>query len=154
MGATNRLTSLDPALTRPGRFDRVLELSLPDEAGRLSILRVHAARTALSEPDEVLPRVAALTGGFCGAELAALVNEASIRAVRTRDSAIRATHYEAALADMAAARASKRRPARTISPEADIDASLGAYAAMIRSTLAAAANAPMSTTASGIEDNE
>ena len=44
MGATNRLAALDPALVRPGRFDRVLQLSLPDAAGRLQILQVHAAR--------------------------------------------------------------------------------------------------------------
>ena len=97
MGATNRLAALDPALTRPGRFDRVLQLKLPNEAGRLAILQVHAARTPCEASRVVLPRVAAATEGFSGAELANLVNEAAIGAARVGDSHIRASHFDAAL---------------------------------------------------------
>ena len=89
IAATNRLAALDPALTRPGRFDRILTLSLPDEAARLAILRVHAAKTPLEAAERVLPRVARATAGLSGAELAHLVNEAAIGAVRDGDSVVR-----------------------------------------------------------------
>jgi ATP-dependent Zn protease len=72
---------LDPALTRPGRFDRLVRIDLPDEAGRLSTLRVHTRRLKLG-PDVSLKRIAAATPSFSGAELAALTNEAAIRSVR------------------------------------------------------------------------
>ena len=97
IGATNRLSALDPALTRPGRFDRVLQLSLPDEASRLAILRVHAGRTPLARPEEVLPRVARATAGFSGAELANLVNEAAIGAARAGEARVSSEHYGEAL---------------------------------------------------------
>ena len=105
MGATNRLGALDPALTRPGRFDRVLTLELPDETGRLEILRVHASRAPLERPEAVLPAVAARTAGCSGAELANLVNEAAICAVRANDTAVRGEHFEAALSSFLASRA-------------------------------------------------
>ena len=82
VAATNRLSSLDPALLRPGRFDRVLQLQLPDAAARLEILHVHARRTHIAHAEQVLPRMADATAGFSGAELANLVNEAAIAAVR------------------------------------------------------------------------
>ena len=82
VAATNRLSSLDPALLRPGRFDRVLQLQLPDAAARLEILQVHARRTHIANAEQVLPRMAEATAGFSGAELANLVNEAAIAAVR------------------------------------------------------------------------
>jgi SpoVK/Ycf46/Vps4 family AAA+-type ATPase len=72
---------LDPALTRPGRFDRLVRIDLPDEAGRLSTLRVHTRGLKLA-PDVSLKRIAAGTPTFSGAELAALTNEAAIRCVR------------------------------------------------------------------------
>ena len=81
MGATNRYEILDPALTRPGRFDRLVRISLPDVAGRLAILRVHTRRLSLG-PSVDLKAVAEVTGQYSGAELAALANEAAIRAVR------------------------------------------------------------------------
>jgi len=81
MGATNRYDILDPALTRPGRFDRLVRMTLPDEAGRLAILAVHTRKLKLG-PGVDLGLVAAATVGYSGAELAALANEAAIRAVR------------------------------------------------------------------------
>ena len=114
VGATNRLAALDPALTRPGRFDRVLQLELPDEAGRLAILQVHAAKAPVDQPQIVLPYVAASTPGFSGAELANLVNEAAIGAVRANESCVRGVHFEAALQTFVSSRADK--PARAHTP--------------------------------------
>lgn len=85
IAATNRFAVLDDALTRPGRFDRVVNVGLPDEEGRRAILKVHMAKDmrAYEEPmDDIAVVVAKLTPGACGADLAALVNEAAIRAVR------------------------------------------------------------------------
>jgi len=81
MGATNRYDILDPALTRPGRFDRLVRITLPDEAGRLAILGVHTRKLSLGR-DVDLSMIAAATPSYSGAELAALSNEAAIRAVR------------------------------------------------------------------------
>lgn len=80
MGATNRYEILDPALTRPGRFDRLVRINLPDEAGRLDILQVHTRKLTLG-PNVDLQAVAEATPLYSGAELAALSNEAAIRAV-------------------------------------------------------------------------
>ena len=104
LAATNRREVLDPALIRPGRFDRIVTLSLPDAKGRENILRVHAKKlpgfqegsgvderrlNSLGVGDKVdLSAVAAVTPGFSGAELEFLVNEAAIRAVRRVSSAI------------------------------------------------------------------
>jgi len=81
MGATNRYEILDPALTRPGRFDRLVRITLPDETGRLAILRVHTRKLQLGA-DVDLALISASTPSYSGAELAALANEAAIRAVR------------------------------------------------------------------------
>ena len=81
MGATNRYEILDPALTRPGRFDRLVRIALPDDAGRRAILGVHTRKLSLG-PTVDLAVIAAATPGYSGAELAALSNEAAIRAVR------------------------------------------------------------------------
>jgi len=81
MGATNRLDILDPALIRPGRFDRQITISPPDRAGRLAILALHAAGSPLA-PDVELEAVAALTRGFSGADLANVLNEAALLATR------------------------------------------------------------------------
>ncbi|MFM1937092.1 MAG: ATP-dependent zinc metalloprotease FtsH [Planctomycetota bacterium] len=77
IAATNRADVLDPALTRPGRFDRVVGVSLPDLAGRRQILGVHAKKVRMS-PDVDLDRLARATPMFSGADLAALINEAAI----------------------------------------------------------------------------
>lgn len=87
MAATNRVDVLDPALLRPGRFDRTIHVDPPDRAGREAILQVHAAGKKL-EPDLDLAEIAALTVGFTGADLANLLNEAALVAARRRKAAI------------------------------------------------------------------
>ena len=81
LAATNRPESLDPALTRPGRFDRRIPVELPDLKGREAILRVHANKVKLAE-DVDFGVIARMASGASGAELANLVNEAALRAVR------------------------------------------------------------------------
>ena len=81
LAATNRPESLDPALTRPGRFDRRVPVELPDLKGREEILRVHAKKVALA-PGVDSSVVARMASGASGAELANIVNEAALRAVR------------------------------------------------------------------------
>lgn len=79
--ATNRPESLDPALTRPGRFDRQVPVTLPDLHGRVAILKVHAAKIKTA-PSIDYDKVARMASGASGAELANIVNEAALRAVR------------------------------------------------------------------------
>ena len=81
MAATNRADILDPALLRPGRFDRQINVNLPDVKGREQILKVHARNKPMS-PDVNFKTVARITAGFSGAELANLLNEAAILAAR------------------------------------------------------------------------
>ena len=81
LAATNRPESLDPALTRPGRFDRRVPVELPDLKGREDILRVHARKIRVAE-DIDFNKVARMASGASGAELANIVNEAALRAVR------------------------------------------------------------------------
>ena len=82
LAATNRPESLDPALTRPGRFDRRVPVELPDLAGREAILKVHARKIKLSD-DVDFHTIARMASGTSGAELANIVNEAALRAVRS-----------------------------------------------------------------------
>ena len=81
LAATNRPESLDPALTRPGRFDRQVPVTLPDLRGRVAILKVHAAKIKTA-PAIDYDKVARMASGASGAELANIVNEAALRAVR------------------------------------------------------------------------
>ena len=81
LAATNRPESLDPALTRPGRFDRRVPVELPDLKGREEILKVHAKKIKVAE-DVDFNKVARMASGASGAELANIVNEAALRAVR------------------------------------------------------------------------
>ena len=81
LAATNRPESLDPALTRPGRFDRRVPVELPDLKGREAILQVHARKIKVAE-DVDFEKVARMASGASGAELANIVNEAALRAVR------------------------------------------------------------------------
>ena len=81
MGATNRPEVLDPALLRPGRFDRQVLVDKPDIKGREEILRIHAKNVKIA-PDVDLRVIAARTAGFAGADLANLVNEAALLAAR------------------------------------------------------------------------
>jgi transitional endoplasmic reticulum ATPase len=81
IGATNRPNALDPALRRPGRFDREIEIGVPDRDGRLEIMQIHTRGMPLAE-DVDLKKLAEVTHGFVGADLEALAKEAAIRALR------------------------------------------------------------------------
>ena len=81
LAATNRPESLDPALTRPGRFDRRVPVELPDLQGREAILKVHAKKVKIAD-DVDFNRIARMASGASGAELANIINEAALRAVR------------------------------------------------------------------------
>ncbi|MBS6723093.1 MAG: ATP-dependent zinc metalloprotease FtsH [Clostridiales bacterium] len=81
LAATNRPESLDPALTRPGRFDRRIPVELPDLKGREAILKVHAKKVKMAE-DVDYNKIARMASGASGAELANIINEAALRAVR------------------------------------------------------------------------
>ena len=85
LAATNRPETLDPALTRPGRFDRRVPVELPDLKGREAILRVHAKKVKLA-PNVDFARIARMASGASGAELANIINEAALRAVRDNRS--------------------------------------------------------------------
>jgi cell division protease FtsH len=87
VGATNRVDILDPALLRPGRFDRQVTVNLPDRLGRISILKVHSKNKPLGE-DVSLVQLANRTPGFSGADLANLLNEAAILATRYKKTTI------------------------------------------------------------------
>jgi len=87
MAATNRPETLDPALLRPGRFDRHVLVDRPDVRGREAILRVHVADVKI-DPTVNLEQVARITSGFCGADLANLVNEAALLAARNDKTAV------------------------------------------------------------------
>jgi cell division protease FtsH len=92
MGATNRPEILDPALLRPGRFDRQVLVDRPDLVGREAILKVHAKNVKLDESID-LKEIASITSGFVGADLAALVNEAALLAARSGKSSVTMTEF-------------------------------------------------------------
>jgi cell division protease FtsH len=96
IGATNRPDVLDPALLRPGRFDRRIAVQPPDRAGREAILRVHARGVPLA-PDVDLGRIAATTPGMVGADLANLVNEAALLAARRAHQVVGESDFTDAL---------------------------------------------------------
>jgi cell division protease FtsH len=96
MAATNRPEILDPALLRPGRFDRHIAIDRPDIKGRERILRLHAKRLVLS-PDVDLGEVAAKTPGFAGADLANIVNEAALHAARENEQRVTMHDFDAAI---------------------------------------------------------
>ncbi|MEJ2057645.1 MAG: ATP-dependent zinc metalloprotease FtsH [Desulfofustis sp.] len=95
VAATNRSDILDSALLRPGRFDRRITLTLPDIKGRLKILQVHAARTAIGSAVD-LSAIARSIPGFSGAEIANLVNEAALHAARNGKAAVEQADFEEA----------------------------------------------------------
>ncbi|MFI1868452.1 ATP-dependent zinc metalloprotease FtsH [Streptomyces jumonjinensis] len=96
LAATNRADVLDPALTRPGRFDRIVQVSPPDRAGREAILRIHTREIPLAD-DVDLARVARTTPGMTGAELANLANEAALLAVKRRQPEVTQADLSTAL---------------------------------------------------------
>ena len=96
MAATNRPDVLDPALLRPGRFDRQVTVDLPDVQERLDILRIHSSAKVKCEPGIDLERVARATPGSSGADLANLVNEAALYAARSRREMVNMDDFEKA----------------------------------------------------------
>jgi cell division protease FtsH len=96
MAATNRPEILDPALLRPGRFDRQVLVDRPDINGREAILRIHSRQVVLGS-DVDLRKIAALTPGFVGADLANLVNEAALLAARKNGESVGAAEFDAAI---------------------------------------------------------
>jgi cell division protease FtsH len=107
MGATNRPEVLDPALLRPGRFDRQVLVDKPDVRGREEILRIHA-RAVKMVPNVDLKVVAARTAGFAGADLANLVNEAALLAARANKEAVEMRDFEEAIDRLIAGLEKKR----------------------------------------------
>ncbi len=108
MGATNRPEILDPALMRPGRFDRQVLVDRPDKRGREKILQIHARNVKLS-PDVDLRSVAARTPGFAGADLANVVNEAALLAARRNKTAVTRHEFDEAVERVVAGLEKKSR---------------------------------------------
>lgn len=96
IGATNRSDMLDPALLRPGRFDRQVKVDLPDKNGRLEILKIHVKNKPLAD-DVDLEAIARETFGFSGAHLESAANEAAILALRQNSSKITQAHFREAV---------------------------------------------------------
>ncbi|MGW2084489.1 ATP-dependent zinc metalloprotease FtsH [Streptomyces sp. NPDC001880] len=96
LAATNRADVLDPALTRPGRFDRIVQVSPPDRSGREAILEIHTRQIPLAD-DVNLAEVAGTTPGMTGADLANLANEAALLAVKRRQSEVTQPDFSDAL---------------------------------------------------------
>src|SRR3954468_18597939 len=107
MGATNRPEVLDPALLRPGRFDRQVLVDKPDIRGREEILRIHS-KGVKTAPDVDVKKIAARTAGFAGADLANLVNEAALLAARNDKTAVDMKDFESAIDRLIAGLEKKR----------------------------------------------
>jgi cell division protease FtsH len=108
LGATNRPEVLDPALLRPGRFDRQVLVDRPDRSGRLEILKVHVAKVHVADGLD-LDQIAGLTTGFTGADLANLINEAAIVATRRKGDAVTLDDFTAAIERVVAGLEKKSR---------------------------------------------
>src|SRR5690625_4956302 len=111
IGATNRADLLDPALLRPGRFDRIVNVDLPDREGRLHILRIHARDKPLAV-DVDLMEVARDTFGFSGAHLESLLNEAAILAMRAGKEQITSDEIREAIDNVMMGERRDRKPRR------------------------------------------
>src|SRR5690606_37187710 len=108
LAATNRPEILDPALLRPGRFDRQVLVDRPDKKGRQKILEIHARDVRLA-PDVDLEAIAAKTPGFAGADLANIVNEAALLAARRGKDAVTTAEFEEAIERVVAGLEKKSR---------------------------------------------
>jgi proteasome regulatory subunit len=95
MAATNRVDMLDPALLRPGRFDRVIAIPLPDKAGRIAILKIHSKKMTLVDVD--LDRIVEMTENATGADLQAVCREAGMMAVRREAAGVSQDDFEKAV---------------------------------------------------------
>lgn len=111
IGATNRPDLLDSALLRPGRFDRIVQVELPDLEGRLQILKLHTRNKPLAE-DVQLPKIAAETFGFSGAHLESLANEAAIAALRENSKILQKKHFLESLDKVIMGEKLDRRPGK------------------------------------------
>ncbi|MGQ9824112.1 MAG: AAA family ATPase, partial [Desulfotomaculales bacterium] len=109
MAATNRIDMIDPALLRPGRFDRQVRVELPDKEGRLEILRLHTKNKPLAK-DVCLEGIAKETFGFSGAHLESLANEAAILAMREGSEEIYHRHFQEAVDKVIMGERMDRRP--------------------------------------------
>lgn len=118
LAGTNRPDVLDPALTRPGRFDRLIAIDRPDLKGRAAIFQVHLKPLKLDETDmkldQLAERLAFLCPGFAGADIANVCNEAALIAARFNASAVQLKHFEAAIERVIAGLEKK---SRVLSPE-------------------------------------
>ena len=92
IAATNRIDLLDPALLRPGRFDRIIEIPLPDEKGRLEILKIHTRNMALDK-DVDIDKLVKMTNDLSGADIKAIVTEAGMFVIRRRDRTIKMNDF-------------------------------------------------------------
>ncbi|MEM4330732.1 MAG: CDC48 family AAA ATPase [Candidatus Pacearchaeota archaeon] len=103
IGATNRPDILDPALLRPGRFDRIVYVPVPDEAGRLEILKIHTKNVPIKEKEKLIEKLSKETEGYTGADLEALVREAAMLALRENKDAKEVTeeHFKKAMEKVA-----------------------------------------------------
>ena len=111
IGATNRSDMLDPALTRPGRFDRIVRVDLPDKEARLQILRLHTSKKPMDGAVN-LEKLAAETAGFSGAHLESLTNEAAILAWRSSHAVISHKHFEDSIDKVMMGETHDRRPGK------------------------------------------
>ncbi len=109
MATTNRIDILDPALLRPGRFDRIVQVDLPAKEGRLNILKIHTANKPLAE-DVELDKIARETFQFSGAHLENLTNEAAIIALRNNENKIQQIHFMEAIDKVIMGEKLQRRP--------------------------------------------
>ncbi|HWJ02673.1 MAG TPA: AAA family ATPase, partial [Verrucomicrobiae bacterium] len=109
LGATNRIDILDPAILRPGRFDRQVKVDLPDKDGRTAILKIHTKNKPLGE-DVELEQIAHETFGFSGAHLESLANEAAIFALREKLPKIQQRHLKEAIDKVIMGEKSDRKP--------------------------------------------
>ncbi|HUL62289.1 MAG TPA: proteasome-activating nucleotidase [Methanocella sp.] len=96
MAATNRIDMLDPAILRPGRFDRIIEIPLPDERGREAIFKIHTRKMTM-EPDVDMNEVVAGTEGTSGADIKSIVTEAGMFAIRRRAKSVSKDDFEKAI---------------------------------------------------------
>lgn len=108
MAATNRPEILDPALLRPGRFDRHILVDRPDKNGRMEILKVHLRSVKIADDVDV-EKIAAMTPGMVGADLANLVNEAALLAVRRKKNAVSMAEFSEAVERIVAGLEKKNR---------------------------------------------
>ncbi|HHW41127.1 MAG TPA: AAA family ATPase [Syntrophomonadaceae bacterium] len=111
IGATNRDDMLDPALLRPGRFDRLVRVDLPDKAGRYQILKLHCRNKPLAD-DVDLDKIAQETFGFSGAHLESVTNEAAILALREESPYIHQRHFKEAVDKVMMGEKLDRKPSK------------------------------------------